>query len=369
MTINLHRIAPVFSDSSQNELSVGGSWPCTLFTMLHSSSASHLFTAPGERHNDKDYVPLYEGKMFHQYNHRLAGVTITDNTSRPAQPLTSQLRDRCDPAWLPAPRAFVLKDQLDRHTPDAANLHLLIGFKDITAPTNERTLLAAALPISGITDSVNLFAFSAENRRTDPLLLLAILNSFVIDYVVRQKIGGVHIKFYVIRQLPIFPPEIYAIKPAHLSSFYAEFIRTRVLELSYTAVDLAAFAVDCGHTGPPFHWNTDRRHVLRCELDATFFHLYGIDRDDVDYIMDTFPIVKRKDEEKYGHYRTKDRILQIYDEMAECMAKGEEWRSPLDPPPGDPRACWTEAEMDMWRRGEGEPLIEKYNLLDEEIGS
>ncbi len=81
--------------------------------------------------------------------------------------------------------------------------------------------------------------------------------------------------------------------------------------------------------------------------------------------METFPIVKRKDVAKYGTYRTKERILTIYDEMAACIAAGTEWVSPLDPPPGDPRAAWTEEEMEMWRQGKGDELIAKYNLLDD----
>ncbi len=66
------------------------------------------------------------------------------------------------------------------------------------------------------------------------------------------------------------------------------------MELTYTAWDLQPFAHDCGYYGPPFRWDEERRFLLRCELDAAYFHLYGIDRDDVDYIMDTFPIVQRK---------------------------------------------------------------------------
>ena len=133
----------------------------------------------------------------------------------------------------------------------------------------------------------------------------------------------------------------------------------RVNELVFTAADIASEA------SPHFKWHPSRRFQIRCELDAAFFHLYGIERDDVDYIMETFPIVKRKDEAKYGSYRTKERILAIYDEMAECIAKGTEWVSPLDPPPGDPRAAWTEEEMEMWRAGRGDELIAKYGLLDD----
>jgi hypothetical protein len=102
-------------------------------------------------------------------------------------------------------------------------------------------------------------------------------------------------------------------------------------------------AQDLGDTGAPFQWDEDRRAVIRAELDALFFHLYGLDRDDTAYILDTFPIVKRKDEEKYGTYRTKDLILAEYDRMAAAgltletpLTEGESgnYRSTLTPPPG-----------------------------------
>ena len=110
----------------------------------------------------------------------------------------------------------------------------------------------------------------------------------------------------------------------------------RVIELTYTAWDLQPFAQDCGWDGPPFRWDEERRFLIRCELDAAYFHLYGIERDDVDYIMETFPIVKRKDEQKYGEYRTKRVILEIYDAMAEAGRSGQPYQTRLDPPPADP---------------------------------
>jgi hypothetical protein len=133
--------------------------------------------------------------------------------------------------------------------------------------------------------------------------------------------------------------------------------------LTYTAWDLTPFARDCGHDGPPFRWDDDRRFMLRCELDAAFFHLYipaeaygawrwvktetaedlaqvkasfPTPRDAVAYIMDTFPIVKRKDEEEWGDYRTKRVILEIYDAMAEAIRTGRPFQTLLDLPPGPP---------------------------------
>lgn len=81
---------------------------------------------------------------------------------------------------------------------------------------------------------------------------------------------------------------------------------------------------------------------MRYVLDALYFHLYEIEREDVDYIMETFPIVKRRDEEKYGDYRTKKVILEIYDEMAECKKNGTQYQTKLDPPPADPRVAHKE---------------------------
>lgn len=88
----------------------------------------------------------------------------------------------------------------------------------------------------------------------------------------------------------------------------------------------------------PFCCDEEYRFLLRCELDAAFSHLYGIP-DSAAYIMDTFPIVRRKDEEKHGHYRTKDTILEIYDALAAAMKSGQPYQTRLNPPPADLKCC------------------------------
>jgi SOS-response transcriptional repressor LexA len=111
------------------------------------------------------------------------------------------------------------------------------------------------------------------------------------------------------------------------------------LELTYTAWDLAPFARDLGWDGSPFRWDEERRFLLRCEIDAAFFHLYGIAREDAEYILETFPIVRRNDERAHGEYRTKRLILEIYDALAEAERSGSPYRTRLDPPPADPAAA------------------------------
>lgn len=204
--------------------------------------------------------------------------------------------------------------------------------------------------------------------------LLANLNSHAFDYVARQKVAGLHLRGHYLSQLPVidrsrfesFGPSIVG------GSRFGQWISSRALELSYTAWDLEAFGDDCGWDGPPFRWDEERRYLIRCELDAAFFHLYlpadaagqwrpvhkddgsphdetaeelaelrrhfSTPRDAVAYVMDTFPIVRRKDEDKYkGDYRTKRVILEIYDAMQEAIRTGKPYQTRLDPPPGPPQ--------------------------------
>ena len=123
-------------------------------------------------------------------------------------------------------------------------------------------------------------------------------------------------------------------------------IQKHAYELIYTSYALAGFARDIGYDGPPFRWDEERRFLLRCELDAAYFHLYDIERDDADYIMETFPIVKRKDEEKYREYRTKRVILEIYDAMAEAMRTGKPYETVISPPPADPSVAHPRNSID-----------------------
>ena len=96
----------------------------------------------------------------------------------------------------------------------------------------------------------------------------------------------------------------------------ADFIRGEVLHLSYTAHDLAPFARDVGYDGPPFKWDEDDRRHRMARLDALFFQLYGISREDAAYILDTFPIVREQDEKAFDRYLTKDLILAYMNAVA-----------------------------------------------------
>jgi hypothetical protein len=167
------------------------------------------------------------------------------------------------------------------------------------------------------------------------------LGSFAVDFVTRQKLGGTSLTYFVVEQLAVLAPETFFAKEDFFTnSDLSAWIRRRIRELTYTAWDMSYLAGglgDCDSTtrvNPPFIWCEERRFFLRAELDATFFHLYGIEREDVDYIMDTFPIVRRKDEATHGEYRTKRVILEMYYAMAEAIRTGMPYQTPISPPPG-----------------------------------
>ncbi|MFH1469578.1 MAG: hypothetical protein ABIO70_34655, partial [Pseudomonadota bacterium] len=145
-----------------------------------------------------------------------------------------------------------------------------------------------------------------------------------------------HLTYTYLKQLPILPPSTYSQPcPWCPEDTLAAWLRPRVLELTCTARDLAPFARDLGWDGPPFRWDAARRFLLRAELDAAFFHLYGLPRDDVDYVMETFPIVRSRDVKAHGTFRTKEAILDRYDALQRAMDTGVAYRTVLDPPPAD----------------------------------
>jgi hypothetical protein len=181
------------------------------------------------------------------------------------------------------------------------------------------------LPLVGVGNNMPIL----RGLGAEGFLVAPTLDSFALDYAARQKAGGTHLNFFIVEQFPVLPARSY-------SEDQKQFVKDRALELLYTSLDLSGFARDIGYEGPPFRWDDERRFLMRCELDALYFHLYGIARADVDYIMNTFPIVRRKDEHQFGEYRTKRVILEIYDEMA---AAGPSYATRLDPAPADPRVA------------------------------
>ena len=240
----------------------------------------------------------------------------------------------------------------------------LLGWRDITNSTNERTVVGGVFPFSGVGNNLPVCTTDSENA----VLLAALMSTFVCDFAARFKVGGSHLNFFVAEQIPVLPPEVLdQTVPWNRGKSIREWLLPRILELTYTARELKPFAVDCGWDGPPFSWDDDRRFLLRCELDAAILHLYlpadengywhparrsnGCARDEtaeqlkelerhfptprdaVVHIMEAFPIVRRKDQENHHEHRTKNVILQAYSAMQASIVSRDPYQTLLPPKP------------------------------------
>lgn len=305
ITMRIYREHPVLVDRSDgDERRV---WPVKYVTMFHMTNDSHLFLSRAEAEKqDIEAVPLYEGKMVQMYDHRAADVVVNaGNLHRAAQPHSIAVVEKMNPDRLPVPQFFVEASQTT-----ANPFPWALGFKEITAPTNMRSMIAMLLPGAGFGNKVPLLVpqeGTAKEAAAFCALLLANLNSFAFDFVLRQKLQGQTINLFILEQLPVIAPARFE---EHIGKHkIADFIRDQVLHLSYTAHDLAPFARDLGYEGPPFVWDDADRRARMVILDALFMHLYGLSEDDAAWILDSFPIVRAQDEAAFGEYRTKTQIL------------------------------------------------------------
>lgn len=330
LTAKLYARVPVLADDSAPVDS--GAWKLTITARIWHMSEDGQFlrgykelksngyalnldrsfsknTSQGEH-----YVPLYEAKMLHQFDHRWATYASNGQDSRDVS-----VAEKEDINYEPLPRYWVPKAENGRRLEHQgwANAWCL-GWRKIARSNDERTWIASVFPRVAAGDSEILFYPLA-----DPTLvcaLLASMNSMVCDFVVRQKVGGTNMSFYLVQQFPVPRPCDYSLSEL-------KFVAERVLELVYTSSSLAAFARDLGYEGPPFTWDEDRRALLRADLDAFYARAYGLTRDELRYVLDpadvmgpdypseTFRVLKEKEIRHYGEYRTRRLVLAAWDRM------------------------------------------------------
>ena len=298
-------------------------WPVRYHRMFDMTNDSHLFRTAAQlqaagfypvsgnrwQRGEEYYVPLYEGKMVQAYDHRAASVVVNPaNLNRPAQPRETTSAEHAKPDWLPTPQFWVPASECGWD----ADVKWVVGFKEITAPTNARTFIAALFPAVGFGNKVPILKPETESR--DEWLLAANFNAVVFDFVTRQKLQGQTLNLYILEQLPVIAPTDYDRRFGDTTA--RDLVRDHVLRLTYTAHDMAPFAKDLGYDGSPFVWDEEERRHLRTRLDALYFHLYGLKKEDADYILSTFPIVERNDRKAFGRYRTRDMVLAYMDALA-----------------------------------------------------
>ncbi|MFI6271431.1 hypothetical protein [Micromonospora zamorensis] len=355
ITLGIYRRMPVLIREGDPK---GNPWGLSFMRMFDMSNDSHLFRTRDEleaggwtlagnifERGQQRMLPLYEAKMLHHFDHRLGtyeGQTEAQANMGTLPRLTPEQHD--DPDFVPMPRYWVPEFDIptekrskkgnviydpgvkSRLAERGWGHRWLMGWRDIARSTDTRTMVTAVLPNYGVGHTNPLmFSVGADTAA----LLQACLSSFVFDYVLRQKIAGTHLTYGYLYQLPVPPLTAFHAFPGGVRWFV-----DRVVELTYTSTDIAGYAEDLECAGPPFRWDEARREAMRAELDAALFHLYGLARDEADYVMDTFPVVMRLDEAIHGAYRTKVLILDAYDRMAEGKVSGTEYKSILDPLPG-----------------------------------
>lgn len=474
LTKAIYRRVPVLWREAADGQPEVNAWRLSFKTLFHMANDSHHFRTAQELESDgyrregnvfvspyDRYLPLYEAKMMHQFDHRFStyeGATEKQlNVGILPQPSTEQ---KCDPAFVVQPRYWVREEIVEsaipkypeplaialqvEHAPSiqyvmalwAAGFHLhrsdkhqaaklleaaipseldravvralglgtdedhakrlaqdfplteddvhaiaecldapeplardlverfspkwFLGWRDICRPTDERTLIASVVPRVAVGNKIPLYGSTLPSSLQ--LCLLAILNSFVCDFCARQKVGGTTFNFFIMKQVAVLHPSMFYNTLSFPASPFLSWLAPRVLELTCTANDLTPLAHDCGYDGPPFSWDDERRFEIRCELDAAFFHVYlpcepegswrkaegetaeqlaalkrhiPKPRDAVAYILDQFPIVRQKDEQVHGRYRTKERILEIYDAMLAAQHRSQPYLTKLNPPPGN----------------------------------
>ena len=421
LTKKLYRAAPILLREASEEEPERNPWGIRFVRLFDMSNDSDLFRTHADlgdvgatengavwQQGDRRWLPLYEAKMIHHYDHRWATCKTDGRAFRDVA-----LAEKQDPAWRNRPRywvdewqitlraarapravldaarqedsaglttalriwaagaAWLRADQatasrllqaeraggsaaIQRQAEALARVHplseaeilklaawteakdpvwpftrallqarrpkYLLGWRDITNATNERTVIAGVIPLAAVGNNMPLVLVSSEIMPIHIAALQANLTAIPFDFVARHKVGGTHLNFFIFKQLPVLAPGQY-------TQTDLDFIVPRVLELTYTSHDLKPFAEDLGYTGAPFSFAPKRRHWLKSELDAYYARLYGLNREELRYILDpadvmgedypseTFRVLKKNEIKAFGEYRTQRLVLESWDKL------------------------------------------------------
>lgn len=267
---------------------------------LHMGNDRDLFA------EDVAGLPVYEGRMVSQFDHRAKGY-------RGGRGRASEWEDYAfgQPAKAITPQWHVPTERLPSKARERIQLYR-VGFCDVASPTNERTLVAALIPPQTICgDKVPTITYPAEFEWAY-LLWLAVANSWSMDFIARKKVS-LKMSYTVLDSLPFPRPPI--------NDPRVEQIASLVLKLTCTGPEMTGFwnsmsrygwvAPVSGDKNCPGLEDSEERLVARAELDAIVARdLYGLTRADMELILDTFPTAAKYERQKYGTFRSRDLILE-----------------------------------------------------------
>jgi hypothetical protein len=374
LTAKIYKRTGVFIDKNN----IDNSWNPKFKTLFHMANDSKLFKTKNDFNNiesvniddgniiDNVFFPLYESKMIWLYDHRYGtyeGVKDRNSTQIPT-PSATKLSE---PKFSIYPYYWVDDKNINAQLKDKDSEGKIkwewdkkwyLGFRDITNVSNERTTIASIIPKSAVGNTMPLIFLETYNIALSTCLLISTLNNLINDYCARQKVGGLHLTYNYLFQLPIAGKEFYF--------GVSKTLIPKVLELIYSSWDIKAFADDIwkeadedlkaainkqwqenkevtgGHEWqppewceidkagcplPPFKWDESRRAVLKAELDAIYAKLYGLTTEELRYILDpqdvygadfpgeTFRVLKEKEIRLYGEYRTRRLVLEAWERL------------------------------------------------------
>ncbi len=337
ITKAIYRRVPVLIDQNRTG-PTGNPWGIRFKTMFHQTNDAELFREADTLKQDgfklkgnrwvkgkQAYLPLYEAKMVQAYDHRFGTVYVdASNWINQGQTTQTALVQHANPEFLVLPRFWASQIEIENR---AALSPAQLAFRDITNPTNRRTMISGFAPNVGFINTLPIILFPTAITLRRRTCLQANLGSFVFDYIARNKLQGRHMNFYILEQLPALSPDAYdkACPWSKKKTTLERWISERVLKLTCTAEDMLPLAEACEFKSGSFKeeyggrlnkWDEAERAQLMAELDAAYFHLYGISRDDAEYILSTFTGIDKRNPLFDEPESTAEHILNIYDSFS-----------------------------------------------------
>lgn len=316
----LYGVSPILCRIEEKKV-LNNPWHLRTMSMFHMTNDSFLFHTEPE----PGLVPLYEGKMIHQFDDRWATFDVP---GKPNEARDVTIEEKQDPEFEVLPEYWVSEDAVvERFTLKDGTIWWsepwMLGIRGITRATDQRTLISSVLPSAyGAGNSMNLlFPGGSE---PEIACFLANLNSTAVDYVERIKQSGSNANLFILQQLPILSPDQYP-------SWAKEYIVPRVAKLTRNSNAIRdVWLTDY----PDYQFQEPRERLkIRAELDACFAHLYKLSRKDLAYILDpqgemgedypsvTFPSLKEEEIGKYGEFLTKRLVLEAFDQLAKKLVE------------------------------------------------
>jgi hypothetical protein len=347
VTAAIHTAAPILIEKEGSQV-IRNDWEVSLKTMFHMANDSghfidHEDVAPliEERRgalaalrDGRKVYPLYEGKMFWHFDHRYG--TYENQTEKQANKgvlprVTNE--QHADPLYQIQPRYWIDASLTEAALSEEAPHRWFFTWRDLGP--SERSLVGTIIPRTAAGHKAPLMI--CDHSPAERVVLATVLSSLVTDYGVRQKTNAM--TFFVMEQAAVLDRESLRQPVNWLGESASEWLLPRAFELFYTNYELCELCEDLGRHHPPFVWNAERRSLIQAEIDAAMLHLYGLNREQADWVLDSFTVLRKYEERDHGEFRTKRLVLTAYDAMAMAEASGTAYQTPLSPPPADISLC------------------------------